>query len=38
MADGVQILAYNCEVDQESISIKESVSFDLKQEFIDPNQ
>ncbi len=23
----VQILAYNCEVDQESISIKESVSF-----------
>ena len=38
MADGVQILAYNCEVDQESISIKESVPFDLKQEFIDPNQ
>ena len=38
MADGVQILAYNCEVDQETISIKESVSFDLKQEFIDPNQ
>jgi len=36
--DGVQILAYNCDVDQESISIKEAVPFDLKQKFIDPNQ
>ncbi|SES63624.1 sugar fermentation stimulation protein A [Enterococcus malodoratus] len=37
-ADGVRILAYNCEVDQETISIKEAVPFDLKQKFIDPNQ
>ncbi|MBO0452808.1 DNA/RNA nuclease SfsA [Candidatus Enterococcus murrayae] len=37
-ADGVQILAYNCDVDQESISIKEAVPFDLNQKFIDPNQ
>ncbi|MGG5368537.1 DNA/RNA nuclease SfsA [Enterococcus sp. AZ196] len=36
--DGVQILAYNCDVDQESISIKEAVPFDLNQKFIDPNQ
>lgn len=37
-ADGVQILAYNCEVDQENISILGTVPFDLKQTFIDPNQ
>ncbi|MDT2769670.1 DNA/RNA nuclease SfsA [Enterococcus pseudoavium] len=37
-ADGVQILAYNCEVDQESIAIKGEVPFDLAQTFIDPNQ
>lgn len=37
-ADGVQILAYNCEVDQETIALKEAVSFDLNQPFIDPNQ
>lgn len=36
-ADGVQILAYNCEVDQAHISIKESVPFVLDQPFIDPN-
>lgn len=35
--DGVQIIAYNCEVDEESISIKTKVPFDLKQSFIDPN-
>ncbi|MDT2758365.1 DNA/RNA nuclease SfsA [Enterococcus xiangfangensis] len=38
VADGVQVLAYNCEVDQETISIKAAVPFDLKQKFIDPNQ
>lgn len=36
-ADGVNILAYNCEVDQETIFLKEKVSFDLKQNFVDPN-
>ncbi|MDT2675579.1 DNA/RNA nuclease SfsA [Enterococcus dongliensis] len=35
--DGVQVLAYNCEVDQKTISIKGAVPFDLKQKFIDPN-
>lgn len=38
IADGVQILAYNCDVDQENISIKKAVPFDLEQKFIDPNQ
>ncbi|WP_137665895.1 DNA/RNA nuclease SfsA [Enterococcus hulanensis] len=38
VADGVQILAYNCDVDQENISIKKVVPFDLEQKFIDPNQ
>ncbi|MFC4771126.1 DNA/RNA nuclease SfsA [Enterococcus hermanniensis] len=37
-ADGVQILAYNCEVDQETIALKGAVTFDLNQPFIDPNQ
>ena len=35
--DGVQVLAYNCDVDQETISIKQMVPFDLEQAFIDPN-
>ncbi|SAM63803.1 sugar fermentation stimulation protein [Enterococcus faecium] len=35
--DGVQVLAYNCDVDQETISIKQAVPFDLEQAFIDPN-
>ncbi|GCF93952.1 sugar fermentation stimulation protein [Enterococcus florum] len=35
--DGVMILAYNCEVDEETISIKERVPFDLYQSFVDPN-
>lgn len=37
VADGVQVLAYNCEVDQETITIKGAVPFDLEQAFIDPN-
>ena len=38
LADGVTVLAYNCDVDQQSISIKQAVPFDLTQKFIDPNQ
>ena len=38
LADGVTVLAYNCDVDQQSISIKQAVPFDLTQKFIDPHQ
>lgn len=34
---GVQVLAYNCHVSPESVTIKEKVPFDLDYPFVDPN-
>ena len=37
IADGIQVFAYNCLVDETSISINKVVPFDLTAAFEDPN-
>ena len=35
---GVQVLAYNCQVSPECVTVKEKIPFDLDYPFVDPNQ
>lgn len=35
---GVQVLAYNCQVTPECVTVKEAIPFDLDYPFVDPNQ
>ena len=37
MADGVEVLAYNCKVDPQEVTLKKQVPFDLTYPFVDPN-
>ncbi len=37
MADGVQVLAYNCIVEPNTVTVKEAIPFELDYPFIDPN-
>lgn len=38
MADGVEVLAYNCKVEPNQVILKKQVPFDLAYPFIDPNE
>ncbi|MDT2704582.1 MULTISPECIES: DNA/RNA nuclease SfsA [Enterococcus] len=37
MADGVEVLAYNCKVEPGEVTVKKQVPFDLTYPFVDPN-